>query len=65
VDFFGIFGTSQSPTVQAAEAHYLIGLGQLGKGNRAAARQELQQAVQGNPTHLGARSFLNSLNDGE
>lgn len=58
VDFFGIFGTPQSADVQAAEAHYLIGLGHLGHGRRDQAQSEFQQAISLNPNHLGAKTQL-------
>lgn len=55
-DFFGIFGTNQAPALQAAEAHYLIGLGLQGKGRAAEARAEFERAVKLNPNHLGAKT---------
>jgi tetratricopeptide (TPR) repeat protein len=62
-DFFGIFGSSQLPNLQAAEAHYLIGLGNLGKGRPDEAQTEFEQAVKLNPNHLGAKTQLAALRD--
>lgn len=65
IDFFGIFGTPQPPALQAAEAHYLVALGQLGEGRRTEARQSLEQATRLNPNHLGAQTLLTTANLGE
>lgn len=64
VDFFGIFGTPQAVNVQAAEAHYLIGLGRLGHGRRDQAQSEFQQAITLNPNHLGAKTQLSGPGKG-
>ena len=51
-------GRGQSPRLQSANAHYLIGLGYLGLGDTAKAKAELAQAVETSPDLLGARSAL-------
>src|ERR1019366_832661 len=54
-------GRAQSPRLQAANAHYLIGLGYLGLGDAAKAKVELAQAVETSPDLLGARTALATL----
>ncbi len=58
VDFFAKFGARQSVAAQKTQAHYLLGLGYLGKGKKAEARKELEAALQLNLSHLGARTML-------
>jgi tetratricopeptide (TPR) repeat protein len=53
-DYFAKFGERQNERVRQANAHYLVGLGQLGLGNRAGAEAEFRQAQELNPSHLGA-----------
>ena len=55
-DYFAKFGEKQSERVRKANAHYLIGLGQLGLGEKAKAEAEFKQALELHPAHLGARS---------
>jgi tetratricopeptide (TPR) repeat protein len=45
-----------------ALAHELAGLGYLGLGEQAKAREELKLALQASPDHLGAKTALESLN---
>jgi hypothetical protein len=54
-------GRGQSPRLQSANAHYLIGLGYLGLGDAAKAKAELTQAVDTSPDLLGARTALAAL----
>jgi len=58
VDYFAKFGQRRSSRLRLAEAHYLIGLGDLGKGEAAKARDEFQSAVKLNVNHLGAATQL-------
>jgi hypothetical protein len=58
LDFFAKFGTRQSPAMQKARAHYLLGLGYLGKGQRAEAKTEFEAALRENVAHLGAKTML-------
>jgi Tfp pilus assembly protein PilF len=44
-----------------ANAHYLIGLGNLGKGQTDRAREEFQEALKMDINHLGATSQLMAL----
>ena len=53
-DYFAKFGDKQSERVRQANAHYLIGLGQLGLRDKAKAEAEFKKALQENPSHLGA-----------
>ncbi len=48
----------QSPRARLASAHYLAGLGYLGLGENAKAKQELTRALEISPDHLGARTAL-------
>jgi len=58
MDFFAKFGTRQSPMFQQSQAHYLIGLGQQGKGKTAEAKAEFEAALKINAAHLGAKTML-------
>jgi tetratricopeptide (TPR) repeat protein len=53
-DYFAKFGEKQSERVRQANAHYLIGLGQLGLGDKTKAEAEFRQVLELNPAHLGA-----------
>jgi tetratricopeptide (TPR) repeat protein len=61
LDYFAKFGQRQSDNFRLAEAHYLIGLGELGKGEKETARTEFQQALKLNINHLGATTQLANL----
>jgi tetratricopeptide (TPR) repeat protein len=50
-----------NPKTQIADAHYLVGLGQLGLNNRDKARQEFSAALEASPDHLAANSALHGL----
>ena len=56
--FFAKFGRGRSERYQKANAHYLIGLGNLGKGATEKAREEFQQALKMDINHLGATAQL-------
>ena len=60
VDYFAKFGQKHSSRLRLADAHYLIGLGNLGKGETAKARDEFQAALKLNVNHLGATTQLTS-----
>jgi tetratricopeptide (TPR) repeat protein len=49
---------SPDQRVQAADAHYLIGLGQLGLNNMDKARQEFALALGASPDHFAATMAL-------
>ncbi len=52
-DYFAKFGERQSERVRQANAHYLIGLGQLGLKDEARAQAAFRQALELHPAHLG------------
>lgn len=62
-DFFAKFGQEQTRRSQMATAHYLIGLGLLGKVNTQEARKEFAQAVELNASHLWARFQLEAIQE--
>ncbi len=51
----------RSPRTQSAQSHYLTGLGYLGLNEKDKARQELSQALEISPDHLGAKEALAKL----
>ncbi len=60
INYFAKFGQRKSSSFQRADAHYLIGLGNLGKGETAKARIEFQAALGLNVNHLGATNQLSA-----
>lgn len=58
MDYFAKFGQRLSSRLRLADAHYLLGLGELGKGATARARDEFQATLQLNINHLGATEQL-------
>ncbi len=54
-----------SPTaaqrITVADAHYIVGLGQLGLDNKEKANQEFAQAIKASPDHLAATSAMAAL----
>ena len=60
-DFFAKFGGMRSESTEKAQAHYLIGLGYLGKKLTAQARQELETAHHLDINHLGVQTQLAGL----
>ena len=61
VDFFAKFGEQQSRQAQRATAHYELGLGLLGQGKTAEARNQFEQAVNFNVGHTWAKYHLSQL----
>jgi tetratricopeptide (TPR) repeat protein len=57
-DYFAKFGEKTSERVRQANARYLVGLGQLGLGDKAKANAEFKQALDLHPAHLGALAGL-------
>jgi tetratricopeptide (TPR) repeat protein len=57
-DYFAKFGQKRSTRFRLADAHYLIGLGDLGRGETAKARVEFQAVLGLNVNHLGATTQL-------
>jgi tetratricopeptide (TPR) repeat protein len=58
LEFFTKFGRRRSPKAQQANAYHLLGLGYLGKGDRAGARAAFSRALDGDPSHAWARIRL-------
>ncbi len=58
MDYFAKFGETESAGRQEAGLHYLLGLGFLGKGEKAAARSEFERALALYPGHAKARREL-------
>jgi len=58
VDFFAKFGERVTPDDRKADAHYLIGLGYLGRDMKAEAKQEFAEAVKLNSNHIWAHEYL-------
>jgi tetratricopeptide (TPR) repeat protein len=61
MDFFEKFGEKQSAAIQNAQAHFLLGLGYQGKGQKAEARAEFEKALDLNICHVGAARQLEKL----
>jgi len=60
-DYFLKFGEKQSEEARMADAHYLMGLGYLGKGEREKARLEFEKALKLNVNHRKARTQLSMM----
>jgi tetratricopeptide (TPR) repeat protein len=58
VDLFAKFGEQQSAEAQKASAHYILGLGYLGKGRHGTARSEFEKTVELDVSHVWAKAFL-------
>jgi tetratricopeptide (TPR) repeat protein len=53
--------SASTQRVQTADAHYLIGLGQIGLNNKEQARQEFALALKTSPDHYAAMRALNEM----
>ena len=60
-DYFAKFGEKQTAEARRAEAHYLLGLGYLGRGDRKQARAEFEKALALNITHRRAGKILAAM----
>ena len=60
IDYFAKFGVKRSNRLRLADAHYLIGLGDLGKGDTAKAQDEFNAVLGLNVNHLGATVQITS-----
>ena len=60
-DFFAKFGGRQTKNVHLANAHYIIGLGHLGKNQKQKAKDNFAMAVELNINHLWANLELSQL----
>ncbi len=61
MDFFAKFGERQTRQARLADAHYVIGLGYLGKGKTKKAKEQFEQALELNVNHLWAQAQLSEL----
>jgi tetratricopeptide (TPR) repeat protein len=61
VDFFTKFGERQSAAARRARSFYLLGLAELGLGDKAAARNALELAVSEDSGLFWARYYLGTL----
>jgi tetratricopeptide (TPR) repeat protein len=62
-DFFAKFGEKQTADDKKADAHFLMGLGFLGKGEKASAQEELAEAVKLNLNHIWAAALFSQIKD--
>ena len=62
-DFFAKFGEGQTTEARQASAHYTLGLGYLGKGQKEAARVAFERAVELNVSHVWAGARLAQLRE--
>ncbi len=58
MDFFAKFGERQSAMRRRAQAHYLLGLGYLGRGDKEEARTKFKKSLELNLNHLWAKQQL-------
>ena len=59
--FYEKFGSGRSESVRQARGHYLTGLGLLGRGRKAEAKEEFELAVRLDYSLLGARTMAAGL----
>jgi tetratricopeptide (TPR) repeat protein len=60
VDFFAKFGQGAPPHVRKAQAWYIQGLGYLGKGQQADAKDAFAKAVELDVNHIWANYYLSN-----
>ena len=60
-DFFAKFGEREDQAARMASAHYLAGLGYLGKGIKTEAKTKFEKALELNANHLWAAAQLDEL----
>jgi len=58
VDDFAKFGGGRSAASEQAHAHFALGLGHLGAGERALAKKQFEQTLQLRPNDPWARYYL-------
>lgn len=63
MDFFAKFGERQSAMYRRAQAHYLLGLGNLGRGDKEEARVQFEKSLELNINHLWAKKQLAWLDE--
>ena len=60
-DFFAKFGEREDQAARMASAHYLVGLGYMGKGIKDQTKAEFEKALELNANHLWAAAQLEEL----
>ena len=60
-EFFAKFGEKESERARIAQAHYLVGLGCLGQGDKARAKNEFAKALELNQSHVAAQAHVREL----
>lgn len=63
MDFFAKFGERQSAANRRAQAHYLLGLGYMGNGDKTKAKSEFEKALELNINHLWAKHYFSLVTD--
>jgi Tfp pilus assembly protein PilF len=61
LDLSASFNAVQSQRSRLANAHYVVGLGHLGLGEKDKAKEEFAQALQIGPDNLGVKTALAQL----
>ena len=61
LDFFAKFGEREDQAARMASAHYLVGLGYLGKDKKTEAKAEFEKTLKLNANHLWAAAQLEEL----
>ncbi|MBN1804672.1 MAG: DUF5107 domain-containing protein [Sedimentisphaerales bacterium] len=61
VEFFAKFGERQAHNIRAADTHYRLGLGYLGKGMKTEAKAAFEKALELNINHLWAGVHLSDM----
>jgi tetratricopeptide (TPR) repeat protein len=65
MDFFTPYGEPEAPESRLAQAHFAVGLAHLVRGERAAAQDQLRQALRVRLHHAGAGALLARMEKGE
>jgi len=63
VDFFTKFGSKRSQRIKRARAHYIMGLGHLGRGDRAKAKSEFEKALELDINHTWTAARLAKMRE--
>lgn len=63
MDFFAKFGERQSAMRRRAQAHYLLGLGYQGRGDKEQARTQFKKSLEMNINHIWAKQQLTWLDN--
>jgi len=61
LDFFSKFGADASRDNRQSENHFILGMVNLGKGNRKLASEQFKIAIELNRNHIWAKTFMNLM----